>query len=72
MTLDEIEKRLSEFSEYHATKEFSPLSVRPLVEYARKLELIIKDLAETNDYEWPYRGPDLQSRAHTLIGKSKR
>ncbi len=72
MTLDEIEKRLSEFSEYHATKEFSPLSVRPLVEYARKLEEIVQDLAEMAEWELVPLGPKLQSRAHTLIGKSKR
>lgn len=38
----------------------------------KKLFEIVKDLSETNDYEWPYRGPDLQSRALTIIAKSKR
>jgi hypothetical protein len=45
------------------------------IEYTKeeleKLFEIVKDLAETNSYEWPYRGEELQSRATTFLKSSR-
>jgi len=38
----------------------------------RKLLEIVTDLVETQDWEWPHRGPELRSKAATLIGRSSR
>lgn len=46
-------------------QEYSRTEIKKMIE-------ILTDLGEINDYEWPYRGPELQSRAHTLMGKSKK
>lgn len=46
------------------------------VEYSqeeiKKMIAILTDLAETNAYEWPYRGEDLASRAISLVKRSKK
>ncbi len=41
-------------------------------EEIKKMIEILSDLIETSAFEFPYRVPDLQSRAHTLLSKSKK
>ncbi len=46
-------------------QEYSRSEIKKMIE-------ILTDLSQICDFEWPYRGPDLQSRAITLVGKSKK
>ncbi len=69
--LADIELRLKEFTEYHARLEFSPLTVRPLIEHLKRCHDVLKALSEIAEWEYPFRITPIIDDAIKVLGEVK-
>lgn len=64
--LADIELKLKEYSDWHATAEFSPLAIRPLVDHLKRVHTLLEDLTAIAEWEYPFRITPLIDRAIEL------